>query len=408
VSESRAFSPYHRRLLVFLSIATFFEGYDFLAITQLLPNLREYWDLPIEAPGRIVAVVNIGTVLAFFVVRMADKLGRARVLTITIVGYTFFTLLSGVAPNVYFFVAAQLLARIFLLAEWATSMIIAAEEFPPARRGLVLGIIQAASALGSITCAVLVPTLLETRFGWRSVYFVAAIPLVLVAYARRSLKETTRFLEGERTRESLFAIWKTPYVRRVLMVAGLWFISYAASQNAISFWKIFAMEERGFTDGDVARSVAIASVLAVPMALMVGPVIDRFGRKAGAVGVYILSALGVYLSFTLHSQLALTGALVLGIFGATAFLPIANAYTNELFPTHLRGSAFAWSNNILGRISYFSVPLVLGEIASIKGGYGPVVAMTAVFPILAIFYVLYFFPETRGKELEETSSFARE
>jgi MFS transporter, putative metabolite:H+ symporter len=404
VSDSRAFSPYHLRLLVFLSIATFFEGYDFLALSQLLPHLRVYWDLPIEAPGRIVAVANIGAVLALFVVRMADKLGRARVLTITIVGYTLFTLLSGLAPNVYLFVAAQLVARIFLLAEWATSMIIAAEEFPPERRGFVLGIIQAASALGSITCAVLVPTLVQTQFGWRTVYFVAVIPLVLVAYARRNLKETRRFLEGERAQESLLAIWKTPYVGRVLLVAGLWFVSYAFSQNAIAFWKIFAMEERGLTDGDASRSVAIASVLAVPMAVMVGPMIDRYGRKKGALVVYALSALGVYLSFTLRSPAALTGAIVLGIFGATGFLPIANAYTNELFPTHLRGAAFAWCNNILGRISYFTMPFLLGEIAATRGGYGPVVAMTAVFPIVAILYVLFFFPETRGKELEETSA----
>ncbi len=404
MSESRAFSPYQLRLLVFLSVATFFEGYDFLAITQLLPNLREYWDLPIEAPGRIVAVVNIGTVLALFVVRMADRLGRARVLTITIVGYTFFTLLSGLATNIYFFVGAQLLARIFLLAEWATSMIIAAEEFPPERRGLVLGVIQAASALGSIACAVLVPVLLETTYGWRSVYFVAALPLVLVAYARRDLKETRRFLEAGKSRENLLDIWKTPYARRVIMVAGLWFISYAASQNAISFWKIFAMEERGFTDRDVGRAIAIASVLAVPMALLVGPVIDTLGRRRGAVIVYALSAAGLYLSFTLESQLALTGALVLGIFGATAFLPIANAYTNELFPTHLRGSAFAWSNNILGRLSYFAVPLLVGEASASAGAYGPVVALTALFPILAAIYVLVFFPETRGRELEETSA----
>lgn len=387
-----------------MSVATFFEGYDFLAITQLLPNLRQYWDLPIEAPGRIVAVVNIGTVLALFVVRLADRLGRARVMMITIVGYTFFTLLSGFAPNVYFFVATQLFARIFLLAEWATSMIIAAEEFPPERRGLVLGIVQAASALGSIACAILVPALLETPYGWRSVYFVAIIPLVLVAFARRNLRETQRFTEVGRREESLFAIWKTPYVKRVLLVAGLWFISYASSQNAISFWKIFAMEERGFTDADVAKSVAIASVLAVPMALLVGPVIDRYGRRLGAVGVYAISAAGVYLSFTLHSPWALTGALVLGIFGATAFLPIANAYTNELFPTQLRGSAFAWCNNILGRLSYFAVPLLIGEVSALRGGYGPVVAMTAVFPILAMLYVLWLLPETRARELEETSA----
>ena len=38
-------------------------------------------------------------------------------------------------PNVFVFAGLQLIARIFLIAEWATSMVIAAEEFPADRRG---------------------------------------------------------------------------------------------------------------------------------------------------------------------------------------------------------------------------------------------------------------------------------
>ncbi|NLE48069.1 MAG: MFS transporter [Sandaracinaceae bacterium] len=404
VGRGGSFTPYQWRLLAFLSVATFFEGYDFLALSQLLPHLREYWDLPIEAPGRIVAFVNIGTVLSLFVVRLADRIGRIRVLTLTIAGYTFFTLISGFAPNIYLFVAAQLIARIFLLAEWATSMIIAAEEFPPEKRGLVLGIVQGASALGSIACAITVPLLVTTDLGWRLVYFIAAFPLVIIAYARRNLRETSRFASGPRASESLFAIWKTPYKKRIFLVAGIWFISYAASQNALAFWKIFAMEERGFSDGDVGKAIALASGLAVPLAFMVGPLIDILGRKLGAVIVYSLSAAGLYLCFTLETKQALTFALVLGIFCATAFLPIANAYTNELFPTEYRGAAFAWCNNILGRISYFGAPLIIGELAARTGGYGGVISQTAILPLVAILYILVFLPETRGKELEETSA----
>lgn len=402
--DGSSFTPYQWRLLVFLSVATFFEGYDFLALSQLLPHLRAYWDLPVEAPGRIVAFVNLGTILALFVVRLADRIGRMRVLTLTIAGYTFFTFISGFAPNIYLFVGAQLLARIFLLAEWATSMIIAAEEFPPEKRGLVLGIVQGASALGSIVCAVTVPFLVTTDLGWRLVYFIAAAPLVIIAYARRNLRETKRFERQKEANESLFAIWRTGYKKRIFLVAGIWFISYAASQNALAFWKIFAMEERGFSDADVGKAIALASGLAVPLAFMVGPLIDTLGRKMGALIVYSLSAVGLYLCFALETQQALTFALVLGIFGATAFLPIANAYTNELFPTQYRGAAFAWCNNILGRLSYFGAPLLIGELAARTGSYGDVIRYTAILPIVAIAYIMLLLPETRGRELEETSA----
>jgi MFS family permease len=71
-------------------------------------------------------------------------------------------------------------------------MLIAAEEFPAARRGFVIGVIQAFSSLGSVLCAALVPALLATSLGWRAVYFVGVIPLLLLAWARRGLRETRR------------------------------------------------------------------------------------------------------------------------------------------------------------------------------------------------------------------------
>jgi hypothetical protein len=62
----------------------------------------------------------------------------------------------GLVPNVYF---RAHLARIFLLAEFATSMLYAAEEFPAQQRGMVIGVVSACQSLGALTCGV-VPALL--------------------------------------------------------------------------------------------------------------------------------------------------------------------------------------------------------------------------------------------------------
>ncbi|RMD99024.1 MAG: MFS transporter, partial [Deltaproteobacteria bacterium] len=139
------FSPYHRKLFLFLSVASFFEGYDFLALAQILPNLRADLSLSEGEAGILVGFVNAGTIVAYFLVRKADRWGRKRLLTVTIAGYTIFTAASGLAPNVWIFGLCQFLGRIFLIAEWATSMVYAAEEFPAERRGMVIGVIQAFS-----------------------------------------------------------------------------------------------------------------------------------------------------------------------------------------------------------------------------------------------------------------------
>src|SRR5512139_3536500 len=207
------FTPYRRRLFVFLSVATFFEGYDFLALTQLLPTLMREFAFGDFGAGVLVAFAIVGTVLAFFLVSRADRWGRKRVLTVTIAGYTLFTLLSGLATHLVFFATCQLLARVFLLAEWAVSMVIAAEEFSAEDRGMVIGVVQACSSLGSVVCAGVVPHLLETPLGWRTVYFVGVVPLVLLGFARRGLRETARFdaVPREATRQPFTRIFRTPY-----------------------------------------------------------------------------------------------------------------------------------------------------------------------------------------------------
>lgn len=407
MSSVTPLSPYQRRLFVFLSVATFFEGYDFLALAQVLPRLRAEMGISPGQGGIIVALINAGTVLAYLLVRQADHWGRRRVLSITIAGYTIFSLLSGLSPDVYSFTLCQIVARVFLTGEWAVAMIYAAEEYPADRRGMVIGVIQACASLGAIACAALVPLLLKTPFGWRGVYFVGAIPLVLVAIARRELRETERFVNQAAAKTSeradLTRILRTPYRKRVLQLALIWGLTYICIQNAVTFWKEFAVAERGWTDPEVGLSLSIAALAAMPLIFAAGKLLDQIGRRLGAVLIFTVAALGVLGSYSLHSPVALTIALMLGIFGYSAVLPVLNAFTAELFPTHLRSDAFAWSNNLLGRIGYVLSPLLVGFAAD-RVGWGPAVAATAVFPLVALGLIWIWLPETRGRELEETSA----
>jgi putative MFS transporter len=156
------------------------------------------------------------------------------------------------------------------------------------------------------------------------------------------------------------------------------------------------------SDAQVGTSLAIASLASLPFLFVVGKVLDVIGRRVGATIAFSIAAVGVVGSYTLSNPTALTVALVLGIFGTGSVLPVLNTYTAELFPTELRSEAFAWSNNLIGRTAYLASPLVLGFAAG-RFGWGPTVATTAVFPLLALALILALLPETVGRELEETS-----
>lgn len=400
-------TAYQKKLMFFLGVATFFEGFDFFALAQLLPALRASFGLSEAGSGVLVGLINIGPILAYLLVRKADRWGRRPVLTLTIAGYTIFSVLSGLAPNVWLFGLCQLTARVFLIGEWAVAMIFAAEEFPADRRGLVIGLIQGCSSLGAVVCAGVVPLLLTTSLGWRAVFLVGGIPLIIIAVARRGIHETQRF--QNRAKEPLLQagsftrIWRTAWAGRVVLLSFIWGLTYVCTTTAILFWKEFAISERGFTDAQVGRSMALAAVVAMPLVFASGKLLDLLGRKGGSIVIFTTAAASVVAVYTLESRAGLTAALILGIFGASAVLPVLNAYTAELFPTELRSDAFAWANNLLGRIAAVLAPLVIGPAAGLYG-WGPSVAVTAAGPMLALALILWKLPETRGKELEETSA----
>lgn len=398
------FDAYQKRLLAFLSVATFFEGYDFIALAQILPNFRADMGVGPETAGQLVALVNLGAVLAYALVRSADRFGRRRVLTVTIVGYAVTTFLSGLAPTPWTFAFCQMLARIFLIGEYATSMVIAAEEFPAARRGMAIGIVNASSSLGAIVCAGLVPHLVKAPWGWRTVYFVSVLPLAIAAFARRGLRETRRFEEqGAAVRHSLFEIWKTPYRKRVLQVGAVWFVSYISTQNTVTFWKDYAVTERHFTDSQVAGIITPAAALSVPLVFAAGRYLDAIPRRVAAALVLVAASLGTFGAYTLQERIPLIVALIVAILASSTLLPVLSAFNTELFPTALRADGYAWSNNLIGRVAYVTSPIVLGLFAE-SAGWGASIRSTAVFPLVAIALVFAFFPETNRKSLEETAA----
>jgi putative MFS transporter len=266
---------------------------------------------------------------------------------------------------------------------------------------MVIGVISAFASLGAIVCAGVVPLLLKTPWGWRSIYFVGIVPLVILAFARRGLRETARFeAMGSPPKTPLLRIWRTPQARRVVQVGLVWGLTYLCTNTAVYYWKLWATRDAGLSASQAGASISIAAVLSMPLVFYAGKLIDQIGRKKGAVIIFGAGAIGTLGCYGLDGQWPLTAALVFGIFGVSAVLPVLNAFTAELFPTELRGDAFAWTNNLIGRVGYVSAPYLVGLLAE-HTSLGIAVRLTIVGPMIALALILILLPETSGKELEE-------
>ena len=90
---------YRRKLLVLLSSATFFEGYDTFVLAFVLALVLGDLGGSEADAGWVRAITALGAVFAFVLAGQADRIGRKRLLLITILGYTAATALTALSPG---------------------------------------------------------------------------------------------------------------------------------------------------------------------------------------------------------------------------------------------------------------------------------------------------------------------
>lgn len=409
-------TAYLRKLLLFLCLVAFFDGYDLFAISQTLPELRAAFGLPPAAGSRLLALANLGTVAAYLLIRLADRWGRRPLLVICLAGYSGAALGSAVAPEQWSFLLGQLAVRFFLVSALAMAVLYATEEYPAERRGRIVGLIQASYSFGGIVCAAVTPRLLQTSLSWRAVYFLGASSAGLLLFACRSLRETERFRRLLAAREPAAGtvppppLWprlpQPPYRRRMFQLAVIWVATFLCNQSATVFWKEYAQAERGLSAQRIGAWVATAAVVALPLTVLSGRLIDRIGRRRGAAIVYLSTAGGVLGSYAQLSEGLLLGSLILLIAGATATVALLSAWTAESFPTDLRGDSFAWANSLIGRLGFVLSPLFVAQLVPTLG-WGRTLSLTAGFPLLALGLTWLWLQETARKELEESPRLAK-
>src|ERR1700756_1592888 len=134
LQPSSAWEPPSRRylcaLLAMLLSATVFEGYDITIFHLCTPDIARTFHMNDAEVGAMATLVRFGGILSFFVVTFADRVGRKRVITNTVLAYALFTLLTALSSGVTTFILFQSSAQVFLAAEFGVAVTIIGEEFP--------------------------------------------------------------------------------------------------------------------------------------------------------------------------------------------------------------------------------------------------------------------------------------
>lgn len=388
-------SSYQKGLLGILSVLTFFEGYDFIILGLMLPYITKDFEISTSGAGMIVSLAAIGSIVAFFVIRQADKFGRKPVFVLSVFLYSIFSGLTAFTQSIELFVFCQFMAKIFLATEFNMATLVIAEEFPARHRGLGIGIVQGASAAGGIAAAILLQVVTKIGYDWRLLYLLGSLPIIVAFVAMRYMRETYLWTGRQNVKTELFKIWAPQYRRDLIVVIVIWLCTYLSYTICQAFWSYFAVNERGWNQYQVGTAMAIGYTVGVLGFLVSGRCMDWIGRRGTAAIFFILGVVTTAWAFHAYGFWMYLSMIIMTFFVA-AYLPISATFTTELFPTEIRATAMAWGNNLIGRVGQVVSPGLAGFLAAYVGSVGNSVTLIGTVPLISVVLIYLFVRETKA------------
>src|SRR5438132_7958453 len=208
-------NSFHWRLLILSGLGWMFDAMDVLMLSFLLAPIRSAFKLEPAGVGLIASATFVGMFIgAAAAGRLADRYGRRGVFTTTLVVFSIGSALSALAPTFETLLAARLIAGLGLGGELPVAATLVSELSPRSQRGRMIVLLESFWAWGTILAGVVAITILPA-YGWPWAFAIGALPALYVAYLRRALPESPRYLaERGRTPEA------DAVVRRVERAGG--------------------------------------------------------------------------------------------------------------------------------------------------------------------------------------------
>lgn len=398
-------NAYQRLLFALLCGVVLFEGFDTNIASIVLPYVgREFAAGPARL-GPALSVIGLGAVLAFFAIRLSDRFGRRPVLLWAVLGFGLFTLATAFVRSLEQLVVLQLCARICLVTQLSTAYILLSETLPADIRGRASGLMGAAASLGAALPAMLLQPAIASGHGWRSLFVIGALPLLLLPLLWKSVREPEIWLAGRAqaaTAPALRAqlqVLLAPQLRaRFIAMSIVWLVINFWSAATMFFFTYYVFEERGWTPREIQLVAPLALACAFAGYALAGWLMDRIGRRRAAVLLLSLATAATVFCFRATQVWSIAaGWMLLQL--ALGVWVVGHVMTTELFPTDVRAAAYGLSHNLLGRWGFVLGPAAVGWLAGPLAATSHAIVALSVVNLLAIPLVLWALPETRSVDL---------
>ncbi|MGW2345711.1 sialate:H+ symport family MFS transporter [Streptomyces sp. NPDC001661] len=378
------------------------DGFDFVLITLVLTEISDDFGLSTVEGASLVSAAFItrwigGAVLG----ALGDRYGRKLSMVVSILLYSLGTFACGFAWDYTSLFVARLAIGMGMAGEYSASATYAMESWPARLRNRASGFLISGFSVGSVLAAEVYKWVVPA-LGWRWMFYIGIIPIVVALWLRRALPEAAEWTETVEQRAtkpnpfrplfattaratantvlavaatiSLFAVF-TPigagYVPVLSVVAGVGLIALAAQLGGRRNWTLYVAmtvtvffaflytwpiqallptylkSDLGYSPGQVSNAMFFAGFGTMAGCWLAGFVGDWIGTKKAYALTLIASMVFVFPVFAVKDNLLLLGALLFVLqglsFGISGLLP---RYIGGHFPTENRAAALGFTYNV--------------------------------------------------------------
>jgi len=365
-----------RKATIIAFFAWLFAVYDYILFGTLLPEIADHFGWTEATASLVSTLVSVGTaVVALAVGPIVDRIGRRRGMILTVSGTAVASALSAATPGAGYLVGVRAFGGLGLSEQAVNATYlneiyaVTEDEKIKKRRGLVYSLVQGGWPLGVLVASAFVAIFLPL-VGWRGCFLLAVFPAVVIALARRGLKESPQFelekrlrtlrKEGKAAEAStlareygvsdeqsapLTAIFKGGALRNTLVLGFAWLVNWFGIQVFSVLGTTVLTEGKGVSFTGSLVMLIVINAIGYLGYVFHGWIGDRFGRRNVIAVGWLIS--GVLFTLTLTVASGTVAVVTLYSFGMFFLIgPYAALlfYMGECYDTRCRATGTAFLN----------------------------------------------------------------
>ncbi|MFT3766408.1 MAG: MFS transporter [Minicystis sp.] len=384
------------------------DAMDVQIYALVVPALIAGWHLTSAEVGQLGAAALFTSALGGWLAGLlSDRVGRVRMLQISVLWFAFFTFLSAFAQDFGQLFVLRLLQGFGFGGEWAAGAVLMGEVVEARHRGKAVGCVQAGWAVGwavAVLVSGVVFTILPPHLAWRALFMTGILPALLVFFVRRFVPEPqifseTRKLARERGEAGFLTIFG-PEVRRATVLSALLATGAQGGYHAITtFLPNYLKSERHLSVLSTHAYLAVIVAGSFLGYVVSAYLADAIGRRRNFVLFAVASVVTVlvYMFLAIGDAAMLILGFPLGFFASGIFSGMG-PFLTEIYPSRMRGSGQGFCYNF-GRAAGALFPWLVGLLER-RLGLGPAIGVFAVAAYGVMALAALALPETKGKQLQ--------